>query len=133
MEINLFSNPPMNDSDILVYLLVGNDMASSNETEGSMLGAAAASLGIGEGGNFLSDITEETGLNVNLAGGEKASDISLVVGKEIYKDLYISYGKGLTDSAGTFKARYDLKYGFSVETETSSEATGSDLFWSLER
>jgi len=55
------------------------------------------------------------------------------VGKEIYKDLYISYGKGLTDSAGTFKARYILKYGFSVETETTSEATGSDLFWSLER
>ena len=133
MEMNLFSNPSMDDSDILVYLLAGNDIASSNETEGSMLGAAAASLGIGEGGNFLSDITEETGLDVNLAGGEKASDISLVVGKEIYKDLYISYGKGLTDSAGTFKARYILKYGFSVETETTSEATGSDLFWSLER
>jgi hypothetical protein len=32
------------------------------------------------------------------------------------KDLYISYGKGLTDSEGTFKARYNMKHGFSVET-----------------
>ena len=133
MEMNLFSNPSMDDSDILAYLLAGHDMSSSSETEGSMLGAAAASLGIGKGGAFLSDITEGTGLDVSLAGGAEASDISLVVGKEIYKDLYISYGKGLTDSTGSFKARYDLKYGFSVETETTSEATGSDLFWSLER
>jgi len=133
MEMKLFSNPSMDDSDILAYLVAGHDMSSSNETEGSILGAAAASLGIEEGETFLSDIAEETGLDVNLAGGEKASDISLVVGKEIYKDLYISYGKGLSDSAGTFKARYILKYGFSVETETTSEATGSDLFWSLER
>lgn len=70
---------------------------------------------------------------MSLAGGEKSTDVSLVVGKEVYKDLYISYGKGLTDSEGTFKARYNLKYGFSVETETTSEASGADLFWSLER
>jgi len=133
MEMNLFSNPPMDDSDILAYLLAGHDMSSSSQQEESMLGAAAAGLGIGKGGDFLRDITEETGFDVSLAGGEKSSDISLVVGREIYKDLYISYGKGLTDSASTFKARYNLKYGFSIETETTSEATGSDLFWSLER
>jgi len=132
MEINLFSNPPMDESDILAYLLVGHDMSKSNEEEGSMIGAAAAGLGIGKGGAFLKDITEETGLDVNLAGGEKSSDVSLVVGKEVYKDLYISYGKGLTDSEGAFKARYNLKYGFSVETETTSEASGADLFWSHE-
>ncbi|MEA2115322.1 MAG: translocation/assembly module TamB domain-containing protein, partial [Thermodesulfobacteriota bacterium] len=115
------------------YLLVGHDMSASSTTEGSMLSAAAASLGIGKGGAFLKDITEETGFDVSLAGGEKSTDVSLVVGKEVYKDLYISYGKGLTDSEGTFKARYNLKYGFSVETETTSEASGADLFWSLER
>jgi translocation and assembly module TamB len=133
MEMNLFSSPPMDDSDILAYLLVGHDMSSSSMTEDSMLSAAASGLGIGKGGTFFKDITEETGLDVSLAGGEKSTDVSLVVGKEVYKDLYISYGKGLTDSEGTFKARYNLKYGFSVETETNSEATGTDLFWSLER
>jgi translocation and assembly module TamB len=133
MEMKLFSTPTMDDSDILAYLLVGHDMSTSNEQEGSMLGAAAATLGIGKGGSFLSSIEKETGLDVSLAGGEKASDISLVIGKEIYKDLYISYGKGLTDSEGTFKARYNLKHGFSVETEATSEASGADLFWSLER
>jgi translocation and assembly module TamB len=133
MDMKLFSSPTMDDSDILAYLLVGHGMSTSNEQEGSMLGAAAATLGIGKGGSFLSTIEKKTGFDVSLAGGEKASDVSLVVGKKINKDLYISYGKGLTDSEGTFKARYNLKHGFSVETETTSEAGGADLFWSLER
>lgn len=71
MEMNLFSDPPMDDSDILSYLLVGHDMSASNEKEGSMLGAAAATLGIGEGGKLLNDIEESTGVNVRLAGGGK--------------------------------------------------------------
>ncbi len=132
MEMNLFSSPKMDESDIVAYLLTGRDMSASSSGEGSMLGAAAG-LGIGRGGDFLKDITGESGFDVSLASGEEASDVSLVVGREIYKGLYISYGKGLTDAAGTFKARYKLKYGFSVETETTSEATGTDLFWSMER
>ncbi len=132
MEMNLFSDPPMDESDILAYLLVGHDMSASNEKEGSMLGAVAGTLGGGTGGGFLNDIEESTGLNVSLSGGGKASDFSLVVGKEIYEDLFISYGKGLSDSEGTFQARYKLKYGFSVKTEATAEATGADLLWSLE-
>ena len=132
MEMKLFSNPPMDESDILAYLLVGHDMSGTSEREGSLLGAAAAGMGIGTGGALLRDLSEETGFDLSLAGGERAADISLVVGREIGKDFYISYGKGLTDSAGTFKARYILKYGFSVETETTSEATGTDLLWSFE-
>ncbi|MBU1234793.1 MAG: translocation/assembly module TamB domain-containing protein [Proteobacteria bacterium] len=133
MEINLFSDPVMDDSDILAYILMGRSMSNLNEKEGSMLGAAASLWGVGKGGGFLQSIGEEIGFDVSLASGKTAKDISLVVGKEIYKDLYISYGKGLSDSAGTFQARYDLKYGFSVKTEATSEATGADLLWSLER
>jgi autotransporter translocation and assembly factor TamB len=53
--------------------------------------------------------------------------------KEIYKDLYISYGKDLTGEGGSFRARYDLGHGFSIESETSSKTAGADLLWSLER
>ncbi len=133
MEMKLFSNPSMDDSNILSYLLFGHDMSKSNDEEGSMLGAAAATLSRGKGNSFLSNMEKETGLKVSLAGGEKSSDVSLVVGKQLSEDLYISYGKGLTDSEGVFKARYEMKHGLSVETETTSEATGADLFWSFER
>lgn len=133
MNMKLFSSPQMEDSDILAYLVVGHDMSQSNDTEGSMLGAAAATLGRGAGNSFLTDIQKKTGLNVSLAGGEKTSDVSLVVGKQVAKNLYISYGKGLTDSEGVFKTRYQMKHGFSIETKTTSDTTGADLFWSLER
>ncbi len=133
MEMKLFSSPTMNDSDILSYLVVGRDMSQSDDAEGSMLGTAAAFIGRGTGNSLLGRIQKKTGLNVSLAGGEKATDVSLVVGKKISQDLYISYGKGLTDSEGVFKARYKMKHGFSIQTETTSEAAGADLYWSLER
>ncbi|MCI5224811.1 MAG: hypothetical protein D3924_19625, partial [Candidatus Electrothrix sp. AR4] len=89
MEVVPFSDPAMDESELLSYLL--------------------------------------TGQNIFKSGGQ------VMVGKEIYKDLYISYGKDLVGSGGTFKAHYDLKYGFSVETATSSKTNGADLLWSLER
>jgi len=133
MEMELFSSPPMEDSDILSYLVAGRDMSQSEDSEGSVLGAAAAALGRGTGNTLLGRIQKKTGLDVSLGGGEKSTDVSLVIGKQIAKNLYISYGKGLTDSEGVFKTRYQMKHGFSVETKTTSEATGADLFWSLER
>jgi translocation and assembly module TamB len=133
MEMKLYSSPPMDDSDILAYLVVGRDMSQSDDSEGTMLGTAAAFIGRGTGNSLLGRIQKKTGLDVKLAGGEKSSDVSLVVGKQIAENLYISYGKGLTDSEGVFKTRYQMKHGFSVETKTTSEATGADLFWTLER
>ncbi len=132
MEMTLFSSPPMEDSEILSYLLTGKDMNSSDD-DSSMLGTAAATLGRAGGGALLDNVEKGTGLDLSLGGGEKATDVSLVVGKRVHKNLYISYGKGLTGEASKFKARYDLKYGFSVETEASSEATGTDIRWSTER
>jgi translocation and assembly module TamB len=132
MEMSLFSSPAMEDSEILSYLFAGKDGSGSGD-DSSMLGTAAAALGRAGGGAILDNVEKGIGLDLSLAGGEKASDVSLVVGKQIHENLYISYGKGLTGEASKFKARYDLKYGFSVETEASSEATGTDIRWSTER
>ena len=68
-----------------------------------------------------------------MESGEKSSDVSVMIGKELSKDLYISYGYDPFTSAGIFKARYDLWKGFSVETEVGADKTGADLLWSIEK
>jgi translocation and assembly module TamB len=132
MEFNLFSNPPMDDSDILSYIVTGKEM-STGGGEGAMIKAAAASLGKWTGGKITDEIEGITGLDIDLAGNGEDGGLSLVVGREIVDGLYISYGRDITSSLGTFKARYDLDWGLSLETESSAEESGVDLFWSWER
>ena len=139
MSIKLFSDTPMQDSEILSWLLSGQNSMSSSRGGNAALSPAAAALSKVGGGALLKSVNPlaaldmEDFLDVSIGGGKEASDVSLVMGKEIYKDLYLSYGKDLTGEGGSFRARYDLKYGFSVESETTAKTTGADLIWSLER
>ncbi|MCI5225114.1 MAG: hypothetical protein D3918_00305 [Candidatus Electrothrix sp. AX2] len=137
MNMRLFSNTAMEQSEILSYLLTGQDISKSG-AEDKVLSPAGAALGKVGGGILLKTVDPlktldmEGLVDLSIGGGEDASDLSLVMGKEIYKDLYISYGKNLTGEGGTFKARYDLKYGFSVETATNAKTSGADLLFSWE-
>lgn len=137
MDMQLFSDTAMDESEILSYLLTGQDISKSGE-ENSALSPTEATLGKVGGGVLLKTVDPlktldmEGLVDLSIGGGEDASDVSLVMGKEIYKDLYISYGKDLTGDGGTFKARYDLLYGFSVETATNANSNGADLLWSWE-
>ncbi|MCI5122396.1 MAG: hypothetical protein D3908_14645 [Candidatus Electrothrix sp. AUS4] len=139
MDMRLFSDTAMDDSEILSYLLTGKDIPRSTAGNGEKsLSPSSATLGKLGGGLLLKTVDPlkaldmEGFMDLSIGGGEDASDVSLVMGKEIYKDLYISYGKDLTGAGGTFKARYDLKYGFSVETATNAKTSGADLLFSLE-
>lgn len=138
MTMRLFSDTAMDESEILSYLLTGQDISKSSDEEDKALSPAAATLSKVGGGVLLKTVDPlktldmEGLVDLSMGGGEDASDVSLVMGKEIYKDLYISYGKDLTGAGGTFKARYDLKYGFSVETATNAKTSGADLLFSLE-
>ncbi|WP_446008992.1 translocation/assembly module TamB domain-containing protein [Candidatus Electrothrix sp.] len=138
MEMQLFSDTAMDESEILSYLLTGQDISTS-DTQEKGLSPAEAALGKVGGGVLLKTVDPLKNLDMeglvdlSIGGGEDASDVALVMGKEIYKDLYISYGKDLTGAGGTFKARYDLLYGFSVETATNAKTSGADLIFSWER
>ncbi len=139
MSIKLFSDTPMEDSTILSWLLSGQNGVSASRSGDATLSPAAAALSKIGGGALLKSINPlnvldmEDLVDVSIGGGKEASDVSLVMSKEIYQDLYISYGKDLTGEGGSFRARYDLGHGFSIESETSSKTTGADLLWSLEK
>ncbi len=133
MKIDLFSSPSMDESDILAYLLIGHNLAQSDGAEQSLLGTALSTLSMGVGDSVLAALEKKTGLDVTLEKYGKSSSYSLVISKEIYKNLYVGYGKGLTDSESVFKVHYQLPDGFSIETESTSTTDKVELFWSVER
>lgn len=138
MEVKLFSDPPMAEGEILTALLSGRPYSGSKHQVSTTVKEATAGVGLKRGGDFLGDLISglEGGLpldDIYMESGAGTSDVSLIVGKELFRDLYISYGYDPFKAAGIFRARYDLWKRFSVETEVGADQTGADLLWSIEK
>jgi translocation and assembly module TamB len=134
LSYHLFSDPYMDDTEILSQMIVGHSLAFSNKEEGSLLEAAATSLGLKGGADLVQGIGSILQLDdVHIEGSSRKENVSLVVGKRVTKDLYIGYDMNMFSQLGQFRVRYDLTRGFAVETRSSSQATGADLLYSFEK
>ena len=134
LSYHLFSDPYMDDTDILSQMIVGHSLAFSNKEEGSLLGAAATSLGLKGGADLFQGIGNLLQLDdMHIEGSSKKENVSLVVGKRVTKDLYVGYDVNMFSQLGQFRVRYDLTRGFAVETRSSSQSTGADLLYSFEK
>jgi translocation and assembly module TamB len=136
----LFSEPPMNESNILAYLVLGRPLtASSGGDNNQLLANAATSLGLA-GGGFLAQslIGKKLGLDVGVetinpgnTGNTQSS--AFMIGKYLSPRLYIGYGVGILQRFNVFRIRYTLFKHLIIQAETGGIQTGADLFYDLER
>jgi translocation and assembly module TamB len=134
LHYNLFSDPYMDDTEILSQMIVGHSLAFASKEEGSLLGAAATTLGLKGGADLFEGFGDILQLDdMHVEGSTKKENVSLVVGKRVTKDLYIGYDMNMFSQLGQFRVRYDLTRGFAVETRSSSQATGADLLYTFEK
>jgi translocation and assembly module TamB len=134
LTYRLFSDPYMDDTEILSQMIVGHSLAFSSKEESSLLEEAATSLGLKGGADLFQGIGNILQLDdVHLEGSSKKENVSLVVGKRVTKELYIGYDMNMFSQLGQFRVRYDLTRGFAVETRSSSQSTGADLLYSFEK
>lgn len=134
LRYRLFSDPYMDDTEILSMMIVGHSLASSSQEEGNLLEAAAVTLGLQGSAGFMQGLGNMLFIDdMHLEGSSKKENVSLVVGKRVTKDLYIGYDMNMFSQLGQFRVRYDLQRGFAVETHSSSQSTGADLLYSFER
>ena len=64
---------------------------------------------------------------------DAASEAAFVIGKYLTPSLYVSYGIGLLDPVKTVKLRYEISKRWRLVTESSSAASGGDVFYNIER
>jgi translocation and assembly module TamB len=135
-ELSLFSEPPMPQQEQLSYLVLGRPLDDASASESSAMSSAALALGL-KGSNFVSErINENLGLDsfgIETDPNEAASEAAFVIGKYLTPSLYVSYGIGLFEPVNTVKLRYAFSKRWRIETESSSEASGGDLIYNIER
>jgi translocation and assembly module TamB len=133
-EFQLFSDPAMEESNILAYLLVGKSMYASTDNDQSLVGAAATALGIRGVNTITGKLDKYVPVDeIYLDGSTGSEDMSIVVGKNITEDLFIGYDHNFFDSSGEFKVRYNLGKNFSLETRSSANSTSGDFLYSIEK
>jgi translocation and assembly module TamB len=133
--LTVFSNPPMEQSDALSYLITGKPLSQVSGGEGNMVGAAAQALGSAAGDLLAKSIgskmgIDEIGVSSNEAlGGESA----FTVGKYLSPRLYLSYGVGLFEPGQVITLRYRLSHRWNLEMQNATEFSRASLNYRLER
>lgn len=133
-RVALFSEPPMDDSDILSYIVVGRPLNAASEAEGEALYQAARQLGLASGGALARRLEETFGFDVVRLEpvDETSEDPSLVIGKYLSPRLYISYAIGIFQDSDVFRMQYRIDRNWRLQTETGPRA-GGDIIYSIER
>lgn len=142
-DLTLFSDPSMTQSETLSWLLLGRPLNNANGQQSSVVARAAVALGSSKGSQYLQGLGNKVGLDsVGIgappgqggAGHDSSTDnTALNVGKYLTPRLYVSYGLGLFNQMSTVSMRYTLSSHWSLETQSSGNATGGDLIYTIDR
>ena len=131
--VNVYSEPPMSQTDALAYLVLGHPLDQATPAEGSLVSRAATSAGIA-GANLLGrQAAQQFGLETLRIESEagQLEDASLIVGKYLSPRVYLEYGIGLLDQASQLRMNYILNKRWTVRAETG-ESNGGDIFYTFE-
>jgi len=132
-KLELFSIPTMGQTDTLSYLLLGRPIESASNEDGAMMAKAALALRLAGSDQLARRIGDRFGLDeMRIEGSDSGDQASLVVGRYLSPQLYVSYGIGLLGSFNTFNLRYMISEQWQLKAE-SGESHGADLMYTFER
>ncbi len=133
--INLSSQPPMNQADLLSTIVFGHPASELSGDQQNYLSAQAIALLGSQGSRALRRIIgPEFSPDVITVHDSAQYGASLEAGKYINDDLYLRYRKNLGSEGGqNVGLEYQFSRHWSVESQVGdTRDTGMDIFYSLE-
>ena len=131
--LTLYSEPSMDQADILSYLTLGHPVSDASQSDGETLAGAANSAGL-VGGNYLAGyIGRQFGLEEARVETDPTTQSPWVIaGKYLSPRLYIRYGVGVYEDAYSVLVRYHLSEHWQVQGEGGLHS-GGDIIYTFER
>ncbi|HEY1589095.1 MAG TPA: translocation/assembly module TamB domain-containing protein [Rhodanobacter sp.] len=133
--LTVFSNPAMEQSDALSYLVTGKPLSQVKGGEGDMVGAAAQALGSAAGDLLAKGIGSKLGVDdIGVSSNEALGGSSaFTVGKYLSPRLYLSYGVGLFEPGEVVTLRYRLSHRWNFEAQNATDFTRASLNYRFEK
>lgn len=130
---SLFSDPSMEQSQAMSYLLTGRPLESGSKSEGNQIAQALALYGLEKGSGVTEKIGDTLGVDdISVGSDWESDDAALMLGKQLSERLYLTYAVGLFDAISTVILRYTLTRSLHLEARSSSESNSIDLIWEKE-
>jgi translocation and assembly module TamB len=133
--LNVFSNPAMDQSDALAYLVTGKPLSQVNSGEGSMVNSAAQALGSATGNLLAKSIGSKLGIqDIGVSSSDALNGSSaFTVGKYLSPRLYLSYGIGLFEPGQVITLRYRLSRRWNFEAQNATDFNRASINYRIEK
>jgi translocation and assembly module TamB len=132
-KIRLFSEPAMDDSNILSYIILGQPLNAASEQDGKLLANAAASLGLLGGEKLAKEIGERFGIDeIKIQTDQDTKEASLLLGKYLSPDFYVGYAIGIGNAVDTLQIQYKLTEQWVLKT-SSGEQQKAEILFTIEK
>ncbi len=133
--LTVFSQPLMEQSDALSYLITGKPLSEIRGGQGSMVSAAAQALGSATGDLLARSIGSRLGIDdIGVSSNEALGGSSaFTVGKYLSPRLYLSYGVGLFQPGEVVTLRYRLSKRWNFEAQQATEFSRASLNYRIEK
>lgn len=131
-QSELFSEPAMDSSEALSWLVLGRPLRAAGRAEAEQLDAALWALGAG--GNLIAQqLGARLGLDeAGVAESRALGGAAFTVGKYLSPRLFVSYGVSLLGTGQVLTLKYLLARGFDLRIESGTESRAS-INWRTER
>jgi translocation and assembly module TamB len=133
--LTVFSQPVMEQSDALSYLVTGKPLSQVKGGEGDMVGAAAQALGSAAGDLLAKSVGSKLGVDdVGVSSNEAlGGNSAFTVGKYLSPRLYLSYGVGLFEPGQVITLRYRLSHRWNFEAQNATDFNRASFNYRYEK
>jgi translocation and assembly module TamB len=133
--LTVFSNPVMEQSDALSYLITSKPLSEVKGGEGSMVSAAAQALGSAGGDLLAKRIGSKLGVDdIGVSSNEALGGSSAFsVGKYLSPRLYLSYGVGLFEPGEVITLRYRFGRRWNFEAQQATDFSRASFNYRYEK
>lgn len=131
--LTVFSQPAMEQSEALSYLVTGKPLSQLKSGEGDMLGTAARALGTAGGDLLAKGMGSRLGVDASVSDSAALGGAAFTVGKYLSPKLYLSYGVGVFDPGEVVTLRYLMSRRFNFEAENSTNGNRAGINYRYER
>ena len=131
-RVRLYSEPDMSDIDKLSWLILGRAPDGLGRNDATLLQRAALAVLAGEGEAPTDGVLHNLGideLSLRQAEGDTRETV-VTLGKQLSRNWYVGYERGINASAGTWQLIYRLAQRFTVRLQSGLE-NSLDVIWVL--
>ncbi len=128
----LYSDPNLDQSETLAYLVLGRSLSTASGADGQRLGEYADALETAGGNLIAGSIGKRLGLSAGVESLGSAIGSALVVGKYLSPRFFVGYGTSLLDATQLVILRYQFTENIDLELISGREQKAS-VSWRTER